>query len=154
MINPGKGIRWWLLGFAVVGKNNVQRLSGLIDIPAQGNLRGPVSLKNRFLVEIEVFDHDVVAFDFQLVGHARPGVILVKHRNVHFEPAQVIPDVSLVFGIAHHDDAGFLIDDLGSVLRVDLSGKDVVDRLLKHAGFGQRGRVKANAGEKRHSRDG
>jgi hypothetical protein len=52
-----------LFGLAVVGEDNAQRLLRLIDIPRQRNLRGPITLNDRFLVGIEVLDHDIIAFD-------------------------------------------------------------------------------------------
>src|SRR5258708_3544881 len=58
-------LKWTLrnFDFAVSGENNPKRLLRLIDIPGQGNLCGPVCRNNRLPVEIEVLDHNVIAFD-------------------------------------------------------------------------------------------
>src|SRR5262249_46803420 len=89
---------------------------------------------DRLFVRGKIFDDGRIAVDVELVKRLRARIFLGEARGIHFESGQIISDEPLEFRIAHHDDAGVPIDDLGTALRIYAACEDVIDRLLKKVG--------------------
>ena len=66
----------------MLAKNKMKCLLCLSNIPRQRNLRRLESVNYPRLVEVQVLDNDIVAFDLQNVKRLPPGANSLKERPV------------------------------------------------------------------------
>jgi hypothetical protein len=119
----------------VLGKNKLKRSFCLINIPRQRNVGRLESVIYRRFVSLQELNNDIIAFDFQFVKDLPPGIFFADTGNVHLEPLQIISGVSVEIRLGYHNDAGFSVHNVRTVLWVYSPSENIVDRLLKHVIF-------------------
>jgi hypothetical protein len=77
----------WIVSLTMLAENKMKCLLCLSNIPRQRNLRRLESVNYPRLVEVQVLDNDIVAFDLQNVNVCRPEyVLLIRETSILNRP--------------------------------------------------------------------